>query len=159
MANDTITIRVEDTDIRIAGRRMTDFPQAGTLVSFEKISANATHVEGLNGTSTNVGSNGLSYRMTINIMQHSGDDRFMALSVTALKTGPLVLPVRLKYGQVDTSSPNCVIETEPTREYAADGSPISVYTLTGTFPAGALLLPLDAPVALTEDQILAFGNA
>jgi hypothetical protein len=159
MANQTIIVRVEDTDIRIAGRRMTDFPQAGTLVSFEKISANATHIEGLNGTSTNVGSNGLSYRMTINLVQHSDDDVFMMAAVVALKTGPVVLPVRLKYGAVDTSSPGCVIETEPTREYAADGSPMSVYTLTGTWPAGALLLPLEAPEQLTEDQILSFINA
>ncbi len=152
MANQAIPIRVEDTDIRVAGRRLTDFPSTGTYVSTEKFSPNAIVIEGLNNTWVAVGSNGTVRRVTITVIQHSDDDVFLANSIKALQEGPNVLPVSIKYGAMVAISAGTVNETEPTRELAADGSPNMVYVFTGSFP-GLGLVALAAPHELTEDEI------
>ena len=152
MANQTITVRVEDTDIRTSGRRLTDFPATGTYVQIEKVSANATVIEGLNGTWVAVGSNGTLRRVTITVIQHSDDDVFLANGIAALQAGPNVIPISIKYGAIKAVSAGCVVETEPTHELAADGSANVVYVFVGPFP-GLGLVNLEAPHELTEDEI------
>jgi len=155
MANNSIIIRSEEIDFRVSGRRLTDFPNAGTYLSVEKLSNRATHIEGQHGTSTSVRNNGKSYRVTVTVMQGSGDDSFLAAAIAALDATSSVLGITLKYSGTLYASSNGDVEVVPTRELAADGSPMMVYAITGTFP-NIIVASFGQPPVLTEDEIAQF---
>jgi len=154
MADNTIIVRSEAVLCLVSGRRMTNFPNTGTYISFEKLSPRATHVEGQHGTSTSVRNNGKSYRVTLTIVQNSPDDAFLSAAIRALAASNGVLAISITYGATVITSASLDIETEPTRELAADGSPTVAYTLTGTFPV-VLISGFANPTVISEDEIAA----
>ena len=152
MANNTIIIRSEGVYCLVSGRRMTDFPNTGTYIMIEKLTALSVHQEGQHGTSTSVRNNGKSHRITLTLVQNSPDDAFMFNATKVLAKTDGVLSFSLKYNGTTYNSVNCDIETIPNRELAADGSPTMAWTLTGTFPEN-VVVGFANPTILTEDEI------
>ena len=155
MSNTQVVLPAEALDIRVSGRLMTDFPATGTYMSIEKVTPRSTVVEGRNGTGTFVRNNSTMYRVTLNLMQGHPDDKFMGAAIKALQFSTNVLTFSFKVGSTAYISNAMDIETEPTRELAADNSPMMVYVLGGFFPAVAVG-DYFQPTQLTEDAILAF---
>lgn len=156
MAGETIIQRISDLYLIIGGLRITALPSAGTLWSMEKIDPNSTMTGGLFGTITFVRSNATNYRLTVNVVQNSSDDRFLGLAVKALNATNTVLGVDITYGTTKYASGSCDVETIPTREYTGDTAPTVAWVITGSFPV-AEIGTFVAPEVLTADQINSYA--
>ena len=153
---DTVRVLPADAlDIRVSGRLMTDFPDAGTYMTIEKISPRSAFVQGRIGSATHVRNNAKGYRVTLNLLQGHPDDQFMAAALIALQQSTNVLTFSFNVGGTLYVSGAMDVETEPTRELASDASPVLPYTMVGVFPQ-VLVGQYFQPTQLSEDQITAF---
>lgn len=156
MPDQPIVVRPSETNLRVSGQRLEDFPNTGTYISIEKLSGRSVFIEGQKGTSTRVRMSGKGYRVSLTFMQFSFSDRYMFNAARLLADTNGLLELSLNSNGMKYVSGSCDIETEPNRELAGDSSPFMTWTLVGDFP---IVVPgvFVAPPIITSDQILSFA--
>lgn len=155
MADTAYVIPADALDIRVLTRKITDFPATGTFMSIEKVTPLATTIGGRNRSVTFQLNGDVLHRVTLTLMQHHPDDTYLMGAIKSQQSLSTVLTFSFKYLGTSYGSQACVIETMPTRDYAADGVPNVSYVLTGPFPI-SFIGAFRQPAVATDAQIQSF---
>lgn len=148
MANELIIIQQENLHLTIIGKRITAFPDTGAIITMEKTSPDGSVTGGLHKTATFVINGSDVYRLTINVMPHSGDDMLLNSVAEGIRKTGKVAPVVISYQGTKYVSGGCISETRPTRNFNADTAEPLSYVFVGVFPI-ALVTSFANPGELT----------
>lgn len=152
MSNEAIVINQANLYIHVSGRRITALPDTGTILSVERLTPTAGMIGGLHNTSLHIINSGKGRRCTINVVPGSADDVFLFNAIKAIENFGQLLSLSVKYEDTTFVSGSCSIESEPTRNFNADGAEMLAYPLLGVFPI-AIIGSLANPGTLTSEQI------
>lgn len=145
MSDQVIVTNQEDLFVTIIGKRVTEFPDTGTIASMEKISPDAAIVGGLHRTAA-ISVNGSDiWRLNLTVMTGSVTDALIGSIANATRKKGKVAAVTVTYKGTQYISGSCVVEQRPPRVFVADGSEARTWPLIGVFP-----IAIEAPIANAE---------
>ena len=151
MTAQIIVTNQEELFVTVVGKRITAFPSTGTIVSIERPTAISTLTEGLHSTASFSVNPSRVRVVTINVHPMSVDDmHFAAIADAHIRLGK-VAAMSVTYKGTTYVSGSTMVQTEPTRNFDADGTTPLGWIFHGIFEVAKVVALVNAQALTLAD--------
>ena len=141
----------QDLFVTVVGKRITAFPDTGTIASVERLQPISTLTGGLHNTAAFSVNASRTRRVIVNVMPMSADDEHCARIADAHVNLGKVAGITVTYKGTTYVSGSVMVESEPIRNFLADGTEVIGWPFHGIFQIAKLVRLVNAQALTAAD--------